>query len=110
MKESPMTPDEKKLMDYLQGHMSDEEKRAFEAAQQEDHFVADASEGLSAISSESILSMQQELNKNLQQQLNRKKRKKRKPVFSNPFYFYIALAIIMLLAIIGYLVIKKLTQ
>ena len=107
MKPQSNLNEEKRMMDYLQGNMSEAEKQAYEAEQMQDDFTSDAVEGLSGLSAESIFGFQQDLNMKLQQQLHRKKRKKRKNGFTNPFYFYISLFLIILLAIIGYWVIKK---
>lgn len=107
MKESTGKNDEKKLLDYLQRNMTEEEKHAFELEQMNDGFSFDAIEGLSVIQPDKITMVTNDLNNQLKQHLHKKSRKKRRPLLFGQMNFYYGLILLILLVIITYWIIKN---
>ncbi len=107
MKQKPSHNDDQKIMHYLNREMSESERHAFESEQLTDPFANDAMEGLSEISGSRIEDLKKELDARLKQQLQKKKRKKRVNPFTSQFVFYVALGLIILLAIMAYFIIRK---
>lgn len=94
-----------KLLEYLNSHMSQEEKHAFEKELKSDQFSDEALEGLEQVKDKAALSDLVELmNSKLNKELKKKKKKKNLHL---PSSIYIAILLILLIAIITYLVIMK---
>lgn len=99
--------DNQKLMDYLAGKLSDEEQHEMELLMQESEMEADALEGLQEASGATNLNLvTYELNKKLKQQLNLKNERRNKRKVTNFNLTVIAIILILILCILGYIVIK----
>lgn len=100
--------DPKKMLDYLDGKLSEEDKRAVELQMAESDFEADAMEGLSRIGDKTrIGSIVTELN----EKLHRRTRQRRKKLFRNgitfPLWLAYATIIIIMLVLIGFIILRK---
>lgn len=96
-----------KLLEYINGRMSEAEMHELEATLNDDEFSSDAIDGLEQLSKkENASAIVAQLNANLNTQLKQKKKKKRKNIFSENI-LYFAIILVLLLAVIAYLVIKK---
>jgi signal recognition particle GTPase len=100
--------DSGKLMDYLQGKLSAEEKHQVEKAIADSEFLNDAIEGLEKIKEPGKLQTYvDQLNKELHNHLERKKlRREKRRLKENP-WIYFAIIFILLLSIIAYIVIRQ---
>ena len=98
-------PDEQ-LMNYLQGNLSDAERKIVQKQIGDDAFVNDALDGLQQFSSNKKLhEYVHSLNQNLQQQLTSKKQKEAKRKQIHPSWIVMATVIILLLCVLGYVVV-----
>lgn len=99
---------QEKLLQYLDKSLSDAERAALEQEIKDDPFLQDALEGLAqAGSSTSLHQTVQDLNQSLRKQLQQQKNKRKKKRPANMSLLYMSIALILLLAVISYLVIKK---
>ena len=95
-----------KLLEYLDNHMTQQEKNEFEKSLIDDEFAGDAAEGLDQIKDKaSISALVEKMNRNLNSELKRKN--KNKQIQLSPT-IYFAILLIFLIAIITYVVIKRL--
>ena len=100
--------DNQKLMDYLSGKLSAEEKHEFEKQMADSDFMNDAVEGLEEVKNKKELSnFVDHLNNDLQKQLEKKKKRKQKRALKDQPWLYLAIVLLLLLIIIGFIVIKK---
>ncbi|HEV8080375.1 MAG TPA: hypothetical protein VGP43_06670 [Chitinophagaceae bacterium] len=100
--------DNQKLMDYLSGKLSAEEKYEIEKQMADSDFVNDAVEGLEDVKNKKDLSLfVEQLNTTLQKQLDKKKKRKKKRALKDQPWLYFAIILLLLLSIISYIVIKK---
>jgi hypothetical protein len=100
--------DNQKLMDYLSGKLSAEEKYEFEKALVDSDLASDAVEGLDQFKNKKDpLLFAEQLNRNLQKQLQKKKSAKEKRRIRDLPWLYFALVLIMLIILIGFWVIRK---
>lgn len=100
--------DNQKLMDYLSGKLSEEDKHEVERWMAESDFSDDAMEGLSQFRQpRAIEQYVDDLHKSLNQQLLRKKKRREKRKLKETPWIYLAAFIILLLAIITYVIVKK---
>jgi anti-sigma factor RsiW len=84
--------DNQKLMDYLSGKLSAEEKHEIEKQMAESDFVNDAVEGLQDIKNKKDVSQYvDQLNDNLHKQLDKKKKRKQKRALKYQPWIYPAL-------------------
>jgi hypothetical protein len=100
--------DNQKLMDYINGTLSDLEKNEVEQQMVDNGFVNDAIEGLKNISNK--IDMQayvDQLNSTLQKQVERKKERREKRRLKEHPWIYFAIIIILALCVIGYVVIRQ---
>lgn len=100
--------EQEKLLQYLDGHLPEQESQELEQRLQEDPFLADALDGLKNIGSKEkaeLLAFQ--INKSLKNKLQKGKKSKAINIFSNEYIIYSTIGIILILALISYLVIKK---
>ena len=94
-----------KLLEYLNSHMSQEEKHAFEKELMDDQFADEALEGLDQVKDKAALSaFVEQMNSKLNKELKKKKKRKNLQL---PPSTYFAIIIILLIAIITYLVMKR---
>ena len=96
---------EDKLMAYLEGRLSPAEQHEVELLLAEEGMESDALEGLKTIDTTDARQSVIRLNHNLHKTLHNKKRKRR-PLPSNQLT-WIAIVVILFLAIVAYLVIKR---
>jgi len=100
--------DNQKLMDYLSGKLSGEEKHEIEKIITDSPLINDAVEGLEQFKNKKDLSaFVDQLNADLHKQLRKKARRKHKRKLRDQPWFYLAIVIILLLVVIGFIVIKK---
>ncbi|MEO6187793.1 MAG: hypothetical protein ABIO82_07275 [Ginsengibacter sp.] len=100
--------DNQKLMDYLSGKLSDEERHGLEKAMIDSHMVNDAVEGLQGFKDKKDLSLLvEQLNSNLKSQLHKKKEKKLKRKIKDLPWLYLAIILILIIILIGFLAIKN---
>ena len=100
--------DNQKLMDYLSGKLSAEDKHEIEKQITDSEFVNDALEGLEKIKNKKDISfLVEKLNKDFYKQLDKKKTKKHKRTLKDHPWVYITIIIILFLTIIAFIVIKK---
>lgn len=100
--------DNQKLMDYLNGKLSAEDKHEVEKQMADSQFINDAIEGLEEVKNKKDLSsFVNELNTNLHKQLEKKKKRKQKRALKDQPWLYLAIVILLLLIVICFVVIKK---
>ena len=100
--------DNQKLMDYLSGKLSGEEKHEIEKQMADSDFMNDAVEGLEDVKNKKDLSLfVEQLNTNLHKQLDKKKKRKQKRALKDQPWLYLAIVFLLLLIIICFIVIKK---
>lgn len=99
-----------KLWDYLQHNLDSTSLHLFEQQMASDSFLDDAVEGLELVKNKrNIPQITNNLNKELKQKLHSGK-KKRKRIFFNQPWIYIAVIIILLLTLAAYFVINRLLK
>lgn len=96
---------EDKLMAYLEGSLSPEERREVELWLGEEGMESDAIEGLQQLKLEETRQLAAQLNYKLQNEL-RKPRRKRNGYFADNKWSWIAVLIILLFAVLGYVVFR----
>ena len=100
--------DNQKLMDYLSGKLSEEEKHEIEKIMADSEFVNDAVEGLEEVKDKKDVSaFVDQLNANLKKELEKKKKRKLKRTFKDQPWTYISILLILLLVIISFIVIRN---
>lgn len=102
--------DPQKLMDYLEGKLSDQEKHEVEAMLADSAFMDDALEGLGQVKDkQKIAAILQELNTQLKRNAKEKNRRRamRQPGF--PGWLLFATVTIILLVILAYIIYKMYT-
>lgn len=101
--------DNQKLMDYLSGKLSVEEKYDVERWMADNDFSGEAMEGLQQFKEPGVLPSYIELlHKDLQKQLQERKKRKEKRKIKEAPWLYVSVFLILLLAIIAYFIIKRL--
>jgi membrane-bound ClpP family serine protease len=96
---------EEELKKYLSGNASEEEKRAIEKRMVDSPFLDDAVEGLQKVSGEKLDEFVNHLNKQLRDYITGKKEAKEKRRIKGMSWIIIAVIIVLLLCILGYVVI-----
>jgi hypothetical protein len=100
--------DNHKLMDYLSQQLSKQDSHELEKMMADDEFINDAVEGLEQFSSiKKLPHSVDELNMQLQKQIAKNKGRKQKRKMKEQPWVYFAIILLLLLAIISYVVIKK---
>ena len=94
---------EEQLLAYLEGRMSDDERRAVEEALSNEGMESDALEGLQALSTDETRSLKRRLDTDLLHALHKKRHHRRG--ISSQRWTWIAVVVILLLTIVGYAVI-----
>jgi len=103
--------DNQKLMDYISGKLSGEEKHEVEQWMIDNNFESEALEGLQTVKDQKHLQayvdqLNKELIKYLQEKKNRRDRRKIKEI---P-WSYFAIVLVLILIILAYFVIQKLAK
>lgn len=100
--------DNQKLMDYLAGKLSEQDKHEVEAWMLDNDFENEAIEGLLQVNgNKKIDNYVDQLNKDLNQYIQKKKHQREKRKIREAPWVYIAIVLILLLAVVAYIVIKK---
>ena len=102
--------EQEKLLEYLNRNMSDAEQHSFEKQMNDDEFMNDAVEGLQSLDNKTnIASLVQQMNADLKKQLDKKKKRKEKRKLVEQPWIYFSIVLLLLLCVIAYVVIKKLS-
>jgi hypothetical protein len=100
--------DQETLLKYLQGQLSADEQHELEKSVLNDPFEDDALEGLSAMKNkQEIMAMVAQLNRDLKKKTDRRKKWKLERVVKLESWLLLAIVLILLLAVIGYLIIHQ---
>jgi ABC-type bacteriocin/lantibiotic exporter with double-glycine peptidase domain len=100
--------DNQKLMDYLAGKLSGDDKHEVEKWMNENPFVNEAIEGLQSVKEpEQVSAYIQQLNTQLSKQLSKKSKRRSYKVQINLTYAIIAILIILVLVVVAFMVIHK---
>ena len=101
--------DNQKLMDYLSGKLSTEEKHEVEKWMVDNQFLNEAVEGLQDVNRKKDLEAYvTQLNRQLNQYLQQKKNRRESRKIGDIPWTYLAIILILFLIIIAYLVIRNL--
>ena len=100
--------DNQKLMDYLSGKLSVEEKHAFEEEMIDSDFMIDAVEGLESFEKQTDIELYAlQLNKKLKEKLEKQKSKRsRRKIQDLPWFVY-AIILILILAVISFIILRR---
>ena len=99
--------DNQKLMDYISGKLSGKERHEIEKLMVDSEFLNDAVEGLGNIQDkQKLLEYIEQLNKDLQNHLQKKKMRREKRRIKEYPWIYFTIALILILCIIAYFVIR----
>jgi hypothetical protein len=100
--------DNQKLMDYLSGKLSEDEKHELEKKMIDSEMMNDVVEGLEQLKNKKdVSSLVEQLNTNLKKQLEKKKSKKKKRQIKDMPWLYLSIILILLIILISFLVIKR---
>ena len=100
--------DNQQLMDYLSGKLSGEQLHELERSMADSEFLNDAVEGLQRIrNKKDMQSYVDELNAAMQKSLAKKKQRRLKRRLKEEPWGLLAVVIVILLCVLGYVVIRK---
>jgi len=99
--------DNQKLMDYVSGKLSVDEKHDFEKSLIDSEMMNDVVEGLEKLKNKDVSALVEQLNTKLHKQLEKKKSKKLKRQIKELPWLYLSIILILLIILISFLVIKK---
>ena len=100
--------DQEKLLHYIIGKLPEQEQQDMEQQLRADPFLADAVEGLNQISSkEKAELLAYQINKSLKDKLQKPKQSRNRNFWNNDTILYTSIGILLLVAVIGYLIIRK---
>lgn len=99
--------DNQKLMDYLSGKLSAEQKHEVEKWMMDNPFFNDAVEGLQHADATHVNASVEEINTTLRKYLQKRKAKREKDFFPKDWWVYVAVVLILFLVVIVYWIIKK---
>ncbi len=101
--------DNQKLMDYVNGRLSPEEKHEVEKWMIDEPFFSEAAEGLQAVGSEKAVTKSvEQINSQLRLYLRERKNKKRiRKLLPITFWTYVAIVVILLIAVITWVVVNR---
>jgi len=103
--------DNQKLMDYLSGKLSEQEKHEVEMWMVDNEFENDAMEGLQQMAGNKKLDgYVDQLNKELTQYIKQKKDRRDKKRINNSFWVYTTVAFILIIIILAYMVLSRIKQ
>jgi anti-sigma factor RsiW len=103
--------DNQKLMDYISGKLSGQEKHEVEKWMADNDFINEAVEGLQQVKQDKdIVGYTDQLNKQLNQYLLQKKRRRLKKKIAFTSWTYLAILLILALAIIVFLIVHSLQR
>jgi hypothetical protein len=100
--------EQEKLLDYLNKKLSASEAHELEKQMADDAFVNDAVEGLEGFRNKEDLSLYvQQLNSGLKKQLDKKKLRKEKRKIQNQPWLYFSIVLLLVLAIVCFMLVRK---
>ena len=100
--------DNQKLMDYLSGKLTGDEKHEVEAWMVDNDFNNEAMEGLQQLAGKkNIEGYVDQLNKELHQYIQSKKARRERRKIDNPFWVYATIVFILFILIMAWIVIKR---
>ena len=100
--------EQEKLLEYLNRKLSAEEQHVLETQMNNDAFMSDAMDGLEQMKSADKVSLAvTQLNEGLKKQLEKNKKRRNKGTVMQDSWIYYTVILLLLLAVIGYLVIRK---
>ena len=100
--------DNQKLMDYLSNKLSNKEKHEVERLMADSELLNDAVEGLQQFENKKNISQfVDQLNTDLRKQLEKKAQRKQKHSLQNKPWLYLAIIILLLFIIIGFVVVRS---
>lgn len=106
MKENKSYSQEEKILKFLSGDLSEDEKAKLELELESDDFAKDALEGLNQINQHSLPTTLHQINVDLKKQLRKRHKKSMKII--TPSWIYITFTILIIVAIAAYFIIKML--
>ena len=103
--------DNQKLMDYLSGKLSEQEKHEVEKWMVDNEFANEAMEGLQQLAGKkNIEGYVDQLNKELHHYIQQKKERREKRTINNSYWVYVAIVFILLIIILAWLVISRIPK
>lgn len=91
--------------------MSDEEKYEFEKSLVDSDMMNDVVEGLEEFKDKKdMAALVEQLNAGLKKQLEKRKVRKLKREIKNPLWLYFTIVVLLILALIGFVIIKKILE
>lgn len=103
--------DNQKLMDYLSGKLSEQEKHEVEKWMVDNEFVNEAMEGLQDLSGKKDLNLYvDQLNKELNRYIQKKKDLREKRRFKDNPWVYLAVILVLAIIIVTWFVIRYMTH
>ncbi len=100
--------DNQKLMDYLSDKLSEGEKHEIEKKMVDNEMMNDAIEGLENLKNKKDINiLVEQLNSSLKKQLQTKKLKKQKRQIKDQNWLYLAIILILIIILIGFVIIKR---
>ena len=103
--------DQEKLLQYLQGKLSDQQQHEVEKQLLQDEFSEDAMEGLASFrDKEQLQYMVEMLNRDLKKKTAKKKMRREKMRIKDQPWLYISVLILILLLALSYFVIRRLLE
>jgi anti-sigma factor RsiW len=100
--------DQETLLKYLEGKLSAEEQHEVEKNTLDDAFEADALEGLQDFTNKAkIAALVEQLNQDIKKKTDKKKKQAHKREAKVESWLLVALVLILLIAVIGFFIIRK---
>jgi hypothetical protein len=107
LSESNKDIDNQKLMDYISGKLTDEQKHEVEKWMVDNPFFSEAVEGLQHAGSEhEMRASVEDINKQLRKYLQQRKSKREKDFLSPNKWTYLAVLLVLALIVLAYIIIK----
>ena len=101
--------DNQKLMDYLSGKLSGDDKHEIEKWMLDNNFENEAVEGLQDLKNKKDLQVYvDQLNKELSQYIQQKKQRRERRKIKDAPWIYLAIFLVLILIILTYIVLSKL--
>lgn len=98
--------DNQKLMDYISGKLSADQRHEVEKQMADNAFLREAIEGLQQAGNENSILAAEQLNKQLRNYLQQRKKKRQKKLFPVSTWTYVAVIFILIVAVVVYFVIR----
>ncbi len=103
--------DQQTLLKYLEGKLSEQQRHEVEKQMLASEFEQDALEGLEQVKQKEKLSeMVEQLNRDLKKKIEKKKRGREKLRYKDQPWIYVAVLLILFLAIISYILLRMLLK